>query len=62
MLCREKGSCGILQRNKELWPVSEVEEAHLLVLIAQVPVGDGTERHEEEIESSDSDIVVIDEK
>ena len=51
-----------MQRNKELWPVSEVEEAHLLVLIAQVPVGDGTERHEEEIESSDFDTVVIDRK
>ena len=28
--------------------VGEVEEARLLVRIAQVPVGDGTERHEEQ--------------
>ena len=49
-----------MQRNKELWPADEVEEARLLVLIAQVPVGDGIERHEEEAESLDFDITVID--
>ncbi|RVW95707.1 Protein NRT1/ PTR family 5.16 [Vitis vinifera] len=38
----------------------EVEEARLLVQIAQVPVGDGIERHDEEAELPDSDTTVID--
>ena len=38
----------------------EVEEARLLVRIAQVPTEDGIERHDEEAEFPDSYTTVID--
>ena len=49
-------------RTLHLRVTGEVEEARLLVRIPQVPTGDGTERHEEEAESSDSGTTVVDEE
>ena len=47
-------------RTLHLGVACEVEEARLLVRIAQVPVGDGIERHEKEAESLNSDTAAID--
>ena len=47
-------------RTLHLGVTGKVEEARLLVRIPQVPVGDGTKRHEAEAELPDSDTAVVD--